>query len=148
MSSLIIREGTKYDIEQVLVLQQRWAMEGITYGFTAANKAFIESRLGEYFLVAELNEEIVGFVYGTVHNAMNMAIMNNNELYLEVEDLYISPKNRASGLGSLLVDEILEVAKENGIERSLLYSSSKDMDSIINFYRKHGYKTWSIQMYK
>lgn len=39
-------------------------------------------------------------------------------------------------------------AKEYGIERSLIYSSTKDMDSIIKFYKKHDYKTWYIQMFK
>lgn len=66
----------------------------------------------------------------------------------EVDDIYISSNSRGMGLGSLLLDKILEVAKENGIERSLIYSSTKDIDSIMKFYKKHDYKTWYIQMFK
>jgi hypothetical protein len=47
-----------------------------------------------------------------------------------------------------IVNELLEISKQNEIERSLIYSSTKDMDSIINFYKKHDYKTWYIQMFK
>ncbi|WIV11527.1 GNAT family N-acetyltransferase [Proteiniborus sp. MB09-C3] len=66
----------------------------------------------------------------------------------EVDDIYVSQRSRDAGLGSLLLDKLLDVAKENGIERSLIYSSTKDINSIISFYKKHDYKTWYIQMYK
>ncbi|GEM_PF-5199754 len=39
-------------------------------------------------------------------------------------------------------------AKENGMARSLIYSVTKEMNRIINFYKKHDYKTWYIQMVK
>lgn len=77
-----------------------------------------------------------------------MSIFNNGENYIEVDDIYVSQERRYTGLGSLLLDKLIEVAKENGIERSLIYSSSKNMDNIIKFSRKHDYKTWYIQMYK
>ncbi|MCR2044035.1 GNAT family N-acetyltransferase [Anaerosalibacter massiliensis] len=113
-----------------------------------ADKNYLEIKLGIYFLVAELRDEIIGFIYGTVHKAEDMAIIDSGQLYIEVEDIYVSLNNRGTGLGSLLLDKILELAKENGIERSLIYSSTKDMDSIIKFYKKHDYKIWCIQMFK
>jgi N-acetylglutamate synthase-like GNAT family acetyltransferase len=148
MDNLIIRECTYGDIDHIIDLQRQWQMEEITYGFVPADKSYLEEKLGKYFYIAELNTEIIGFAYGTVHMAENMSIFNDGQYYIEVDDIYVSQNNRDSGLGSLLLYKLLDVAKENGIERSLIYSSTKDMDSIINFYKRHDYKTWYIQMYK
>jgi len=148
MDNLIIRECTYGDIEHVINLHRQWQAEEITYGFVPADKSFLEEKLGKYFYIAELNTEIIGFAYGTIHMAENMCIFNDGEYYIEVDDIYVSPKYRKTGVGSLLLDKLLNVVKENGIERSLIYSSTKDIDCIMRFYKKHGYKTWYIQMYK
>ncbi|MGF7059697.1 N-acetyltransferase family protein [Brassicibacter mesophilus] len=148
MEDLVIRECTYNDLEDVVHLQKQWATEEITHGFVPADKNYLETKLGKYFFVAESKYEIVGFIYGTIHKAENMAIIDSGQLYIEVDDVYVSLNSRGTGLGSFLLDKILEVAKENGIERSLIYSSTKDMDSIINFYKRHDYKTWCIKMFK
>lgn len=77
-----------------------------------------------------------------------MSIFHEGEQYIEVDDIYVSQGTRDLNIGSELIDKLLEVAKKDGIERSLIYSSTKDIDSIIKFYKKHDYKTWYIQMYK
>lgn len=148
MDNLIVRECIYEDLDNIISLQYQWHNEEITYGFIPADKNYLETRLGKYFLVAEVNNEIVGFCYGAIHSADNMAVINNGQLYIEKEDIYISLENRGTGIGSTLLNKILEVAKENGIERSLIYSSTKDLDNIIEFYKKHDYKTWYIQMCK
>ena len=148
MSNLTIRECIYQDLDYIVSLQQQWFKEEITYGFNAADKSYLATKLGKYFFVAELDNEIVGFVYGTVNKAENMTVIENGELYIEIDDIYTTLNNRGSNIGTLLLDKILEVAKENGIVRSLIYSSTKDMDSIIKFYKKHDYKTWYIQMVK
>ncbi|MBU5439408.1 GNAT family N-acetyltransferase [Tissierella sp. MSJ-40] len=148
MDNLIVRECIYEDLDNIISLQHQWHNEEITYGFIPADKNYLETRLGKYFLVAEVNNEIVGFCYGAIHSADNMPVINNGQLYIEIEDIYISLENRGTGIGSTLLNKILEVAKENGIERSLIYSSTKDLDNIIEFYKKHDYKTWYIQMCK
>ena len=146
--NLTIRECLYKDLDYIVALQQQWSKEEITYGFMPADKDHLETKLGKYFLVAELNNEIVGFVCGTVNKADNISVINNGETYIEVEDIYTAKDNRDKNIGTLLLDRVLEVAKENGVERSLIYSSTKDIDSIIKFYRKNDYKTWYIQMFK
>lgn len=148
MDRLIIRECTFNDLEYVESLQHQWLREDITHGFIPSNKSYLETKLGKFFLVAELNSKIIGFAYGTIHTANNMAIIDNGQPYIEIEDIYVELDKRATGVGSILLDKILCVAKDNGIERSLVYSSTKDMESIIKFYKKHDYKTWYIQMFK
>lgn len=148
MDNVAIRECKYEDLDDILILQRQWLKDDVTYGFTPADRSYLESKLGRYFLVAELNGKVISFVYGTIHKTKNMAIMKDGELYIEIDDIYTLSDYRGNGIGSLLLDKILEVSKQNGIERSLIYSSTKDMDSIINFYKKHNYKTWYIQMFK
>lgn len=148
MDNLIIRECNYEDLEYIICLQQQWETEDIAYGFVPDDKSYLERKLGKYFYVAELNNRIIGFVFGTVHKSENMTIFNNGQLYIEVDDIYISQSFRDTNFGSLLLDKLLDAAKEDGVNKSLIYSSTKDMDSIIKFYKKHDYKTWYIQMYK
>ena len=148
MDKFTIRECTVEDLDYVVFLQLKWVRENITHGLIPVDKSYLETKIGKYFFVAESNSEIVGFVYGAIHTADNMAVIDNGQVYIEVEDIYVSPDNRGTGLGSVLLDKIICVAKEHGIERSLVYSSTKDMESIMKFYKKHDYKTWYIQMFK
>jgi ribosomal protein S18 acetylase RimI-like enzyme len=148
MNTIAIRECMQEDLDDILSLHRQWFNDDITYGLTPADRSYLESKLGEYFLVAELDSKIIGFIYGTIHKAKNMAVIKDGEFYIEIDDIYTLPEYRGNGIGSLLLSKILEISKQNEIERSLIYSSTKDMDSIINFYKKHDYKTWYIQMFK
>lgn len=148
MDKLLIRECTLGDLDYVESLQHQWVKEDITLGLVPVEKSYLQAKLGKYFFVAESNSKIIGFVYGSTHTADNMAIMVDGECYIEIEDIYVSSNCRGTGIGSVLLDKVLYAAKENGIDRSLIYSSAKDMDSIMKFYKKHSYKTWNIQMFK
>ncbi|MGG7163129.1 GNAT family N-acetyltransferase [Clostridium ihumii] len=148
MGDLLIRKCEYKDLEEVLKLQESWENENITYGFVSADKIYLQNKLGEYFYIAEIDSKVVGFIYGTVHESKNMSIFHEGEQYIEVDDIYVNQGTRDLNIGSELIDKLLEVAKKEGIERSLIYSSTKDIDSIIKFYKKHDYKTWYIQMYK
>lgn len=77
-----------------------------------------------------------------------MSIFPNGTKYIEIDDIYIDSEHRDTGIGSILLDMILETTRKNGIAKSLVYSATKDSDKIVNFYKKHGYKTWFVQMFK
>lgn len=70
-----------------------------------------------------------------------MAIFDDGEKYFEVDDLYVISLERSSGIGSQLLDKLLQKAKANGINRSLIYSATKNIESVMKFYKKHDYKT-------
>lgn len=144
----IIRLCREDDIEKVSKLQKEWCDEDITFGFVPGDREYLLSKLGEYFFVAEVNGNIIGFVYGSVQEAANMSIFTDGTRYIEIDDIYVNSEQRNSGIGSALLGAILGAARKNGIERSLVYSSSKDSENIISFYKKHGYKTWYVQMFK
>lgn len=77
-----------------------------------------------------------------------MAVFTEEQKYIEIDDIYISSIHRKTGIGSILLQTVLETAEKNGIEKSYVYSATKDLDKVINFYKEHSYKTWCIQMFK
>ncbi|MCK8058351.1 MULTISPECIES: GNAT family N-acetyltransferase [unclassified Fusibacter] len=148
MNRYSIRKCTLNEIPQVLRLQKEWQGEEITYGFTAADHSYLQQKLGDYFYIAEQNGIIIAFAYANIEKARDMNIFEDGEHYLEIEDVYVAPTHRGTGAGSQLVKKLLQTAKDHGIERSLLFSSTKDIKKTMNFYEKLGFKTWNIQMYK
>lgn len=143
-----IRECTKDDLQRVRGLQIIWANEGNTHGFEPATIEYLQSKIGNYFLVLEVDKTIRGYIYGTIHLASNMNIFAEGEQYIEIEDIYIERSARNNGYGELMIKKINGIAGNNGITRSLVYSSSKNIETVIKFYKNCGYKSWNVQMYK
>ena len=148
MSETIIRRALADDLQMVETLQRRWEAEGITRGFEAADAGLLRLRLGPYFLVAEQAGRIAGFGSGSADISEGNAVFSVGERYLEVDDLYVSPGMRDQGIGGRLLDELLAQARQEGIQRFLVYSSSRDTDAILRFYRRHGLETWYVQMFR
>ena len=148
MSETIIRRALADDLRAVEQLQRQWETEELTRGFKAADAELLRSHLGAYFLVADQAGRIVGFVCGSAHVSEGNAVFSAGERYLEVDDLYVSPEMREQGIGGRLLDELLAQAGREGIQRFLAYSSSRDTGAILRFYRKHGFETWYVRMFR
>jgi ribosomal protein S18 acetylase RimI-like enzyme len=148
MVDIEIREASVEDIDRIYELQRNWSEEGITYGFSPASKEYLTKKLGRYFFIAQCEGVIVGFVYGTVNIAKDISIFTNGEKYIEIDDIYISAEYRNSGIGGMLADKFLDTARKDGAERAIVYSATKDLDNIVKFYKKHGFKAWYVQMFK
>jgi GNAT superfamily N-acetyltransferase len=148
-----IRRAQEEDLGTVAALYRRWEAEGITWGLTAESAENLRTKLGPFFLVAERGGQIVGFVAGQVHQASaappdNLAVFPGGADYLEVEDLYVVEHARRAGIGTRLVEGVLEAARRQGIERSTVFSATKDTTKITRFYERLGYRPWGIQFFK
>lgn len=148
MDQLLIREATQNDISRVIQLQKLLIKEDLIYGFTPESERELIKKIGNYFLVTEVGGDIIGFIYGQVLKSEGLATIPQGEQYLEIEEIYIKPEFRNQGVGGKLLDRVVEEAKKNGVEKFSIYSASKDIDGILNFYRKHDFKPWFIQMVK
>ena len=142
------RRARQIDCEDILELQGEWFSEEITHGYQPEMLGSMISKINEFSYIAECELGIIGFVSASVHEAKGMIIMNDGEKYIEIEDIFVSSEYRDQGVGGKLVDIALEEAHSKGIERALIYSATKDLDSVVDFYRKHGFKTWYVQMFK
>lgn len=151
MQRVLIRECTLDDIDEILRLDGRWAQEDITYEFIAISReefiADLECFPG-YFLVAESDEGVVGYINGAVRPNQGVAVIPEQTTYLEIENIYVKPDFRNRRIGSQLVERLLNIAEQNGIQRLIVSTVSKEMDKVLRFYQSHGFKPWYVQMFK
>jgi ribosomal protein S18 acetylase RimI-like enzyme len=142
----IIRECRREDLEAVAAIEREVVEEEAIYGYRPAQDP--GAKLGRYFLVAESGGSVVGFLFGAIKVNDDMVVLPAGAKYLEIEDLHVTRDARGSGVGGRLLDRALELAAESGVERALLYSASKRLDDVIRFYRRHGFRTWNVAMYR
>jgi N-acetylglutamate synthase-like GNAT family acetyltransferase len=145
---MIIREASLDDIGPVYVLCAAWEGEAITYGLVATPAKTLEKQLGPYFLVAEEDGEIVGYVTGSVHTSDGLAVIPAGAEYLEVDELYVIPARRSQGIGRGLLDTMLARAEAAGLEYQLVYSATKDIRQVLHFYEQSGFQSWCIQLFR
>ena len=145
---LTIRECAEEDLDTIRRMETGWADEDITYGQVAADRSELLKHLGGLFLVAEAGGEVIGFAYGSAHTSDGLAVIPAGERYFEVDELYVAPELRGRGIGGALLDDLLRRSREEGMARSLVYSATKDLESILRFYRKHGFKSWHVRLFR
>lgn len=144
----VIREATRGDLPRILRLQEIWMQEDITYGYVPDAHASIEAKLGPFLRVAEVDGQVVGFAAGSVRVSDGLAVIPAGERYLEVDDLYVHPSMRGREIGGKLLEDLMQVAREHGLRKALVYSAIKDIRRIMNFYEAHGFRSWFVQMFR
>ena len=151
MKKVLIRECTHRDIESIFELDKLWDEEGVAYFFTYGSREdFIADfeRFQKYFLVAESDGQIVGYVNGSVLVNDKVEVLPKQETYLEIENIYVRPEFRNQHVGGDLLEQLLAIAEQNGIKRFVVSTITKDMDRILRFYRRYGFKPWSVELFK
>ena len=148
MTEPLIRLAEVRDVDEVARIQVEWAKEGITYGQAPASAQEIAGKLGPFFYVALLDGRISGFIYGSERSSKGLAVIPEGERYLEIDELYVQPQSRNTGLGGTLLETLLRAARDRGIERFKVYSAAKEFDRIVAFYRRHGFRPWYVEMFQ
>jgi ribosomal protein S18 acetylase RimI-like enzyme len=150
MTNILIRECTHQDLEGILELDKLWNDEGVAYVWYGSPEDPIEAfeRFPKYFLLAESDGCIVGYVNASVRANETVEVLPKQQTYLEVENIYVRSEFRGMRVGGDLIERLLEVAKENGIERFVVSTVSKDTDGILRFYRSYGFKPWYVELFK
>src|SRR5689334_163477 len=139
MQQVLIRSCAQSDIDAVVQLEREWEREDIAYGdFNPISRevfiAFLE-RFPAYFLVAESDGQIVGYVHGSVQRDKRMEVLPEQEPYVEIENIYVKSNFRNKDIGGKLLERLFEVARQDGMQRFVVSTASKDTDKILNFYR-------------
>ena len=149
MSGILIRPASASDVAAVRRLQELWAAEEVTRGFTPEGEEQTALRVGgPYFLVAEAEGRVVGFACGAARVSEGTAVMPAGTPYVEIEDLYVAPDARGAGVGGLLVERLLADARREGVRKALVYSASKEVRGVLKFYEGHGFEPWFVQLFR
>ena len=93
-------------------------------------------------LIAELENEIVGFAY-IQYEAMDYANLLENAAWLH--DLYIDASARSQKAGKLLIEKSVEVAKELGADKLMLSVAAKN-EFAREFFKRSGFRETMVEM--
>jgi len=150
MTKALIRECTHRDLDAVSQLDALWKEEGIAYVWYGDRARLVADfeRFPQYFLVAEIDDRIVGYVNGSVRANESLDVLPKAERYLEIENIYVMAEFRDRHVGGDLLERLLAKARENGIARSVVSTVTRDMDRILSFYRGYGFKPWFVELFK
>jgi ribosomal protein S18 acetylase RimI-like enzyme len=151
MQHVLIRECTRHDLDSILHLDQLWDEEGVAFVFTYVSRADLSAdfeRFPAYFLVAEHDGQIVGYINGSVRINEKVEVLPHRETYLEIENIYVRPEYRDQHVGGELIERLLAIAAQNGIKRFVVSTVTKDMDRILRFYERYGFRPWYAELFK
>ena len=147
MDSVQIRQCQREDLPAVQPL-----FDDLQAQYEHHEEQPLADRMSEFFLMAEEGGYIIGFVIGQRRATANMkdqmgkAAFPNDSEYLEVQDVYVVPATRGRGVGTQLMNALLEKARNCGLGRSMVYSANKDYVRVARFYENIGYCMWHIFM--
>lgn len=106
---------------------------------------FLKSSLNDldYELwIAETDGEVVGFIdLRTIHDFCHGGKLTY------IQNLYVAPKYRRSGVGSRLLQKIIERAEKKGA-LEIHVVTRFDNEPAIRLYKKHGFQGESLQLEK
>ena len=151
MNPVLIRECTHQDLESIFQLDQLWDEEGVAYVFVYGSREDFMAdfeRFQKYFLVAESDGQIIGYINGAVRVNEKLDVLPRQETYLEIENIYVLREYRDQHVGGNLIERLLAIAEGDGIKRFVVSTVTKDMDRILRFYGRYGFKPWFVELFK
>ena len=151
MADYTVRPACAADSPAVVALSNMWQNEGSIRGNMALDAG--DERLqdwldGEYFLVGESDGVVVSYAVGAVKLGKGPVFDPEGERFLELQRVFVHAGHRGGGLGSRLVEALLNKAKAAGVQRSIVGSNNIDWRAIHRFYERQGFKMLSIDMFR
>ena len=138
----------KEHLLEIEKLQQDWQSENITYGLVAVTVDQISEAMTPYCLVAKDNGSVVGYLMAELRESNEYCVFPKGVSFVDVSDLFVTPKYRSRGVGKELLNKCEEIARADGIEHMLLSSATKDAEAVRKFYTNNGYTIWTTQFFK
>ncbi len=92
-------------------------------------------------LVAEIDNEIVGYLAGAIMEVESWRPVKRTEL----ENMFVKEEFRSSGIGAKLVNEFFNWSKTKGVQRSLVVAYATN-EKAIKFYQKMGFDPESVSL--
>lgn len=135
MKEILVRRAEREDCPRLMELVRGLALyEKAPEQVTVSLEHFEESGFGEHpvwwAFVAEVDGVVVGFALWYVR----YSTWKGQRLYLE--DIYVEPEMRGSGVGAMLFGRLIEEAKEQGFQ-GMNWQALDWNEPALNFYRKY-----------
>lgn len=137
---LKIRTYETQDQGSVLKLAEKYASWDTTP--TPADVGGFHATDPDFFLVAEVDQAIVGFIYGTESRRIPTEVLQNWNAGKvgSIETMAVEVKFRRKGIGTLLLKKLLELFKDKGIDTVTLSVPASEI-AAQKLYQKFGFET-------
>lgn len=96
----------------------------------------------DVLLVAEDGDKLVGYI-----SASPKVVGHRKSTYIEIDNLGVHKDYRRKGVASLLMEECLKWAKEQGYQKAYLLCYWKNIDAIA-FYKQKGFSEIDVALEK
>lgn len=121
----VFTDNSKYDSDLVLDWARSEKGEAYFKGLVIDSESIC--------LVAEDEGVLVGYIAASPKD-----ITYRKSKYIEIDNMGVIPEYRSQGVGKMLMDECLKIAKERGFQKAYVNCYSAN-DKAINFYKKNGF---------
>ena len=142
---------TQADMDAIFALEHEWQQEGIAHVFVPQERDYFAANLKEFpafFWVATLDRRVIGYINGSVHIGTQETVIPADEKYVVIENLYVISDFRHGRIGGQLIERLMDSARQQGIQRFVVGSNSRQMEKILAFYQSYGFKLWQVQLYQ
>lgn len=143
----LCRMATDEDIPEIHQMSTAWEQESNCRGYTRNSEEYLHRQT---IYLAEINDIIVGYVFGQTKTAGGMsAAISDGSVYYEIEDLYVAPEYRSRGIGKTLVKYLENQLKLQSVNKLFLNTATNDYKKILHFYVEEiGMTFWSATLFK
>ena len=151
MDNLLIKKATLEDLKTIQNLNnQLFELEKENYDSTLVSnwpltnegKSYFEDLINNhYVIVAILNDEIVGYLAGTINEKGSYEEIQ----YGEINNMLVKDECRGYGIGKKLISNFKDYCRENNIYNVKVEASAKNKNAM-NFYKKNGFEEFNITL--
>ena len=136
LGALLVQEHHDFDPERFIPATQRTAQ-----GYAS----WLGSQLDEsavVILVAELDNAVVGYVYGALEGYDYMSLRGPAGV---LHDIVVDPGHRRSGVGRLLLEAMLDALGRRGAPRVVLSTAARN-EAAQRLFERAGFRPTMIEM--
>ncbi|MBQ3277832.1 MAG: GNAT family N-acetyltransferase [Clostridia bacterium] len=133
-------------LAELISLSKDWEAEKSCYGYRANQREDIE---GNRIFLAREQGRTIGYLFGKRFQSENMrSIMPEGSTCFEVEEVYVIPSRRSTGIGKALFEFASDAVQEEA-EYITLSTATKNWKAIFHFYLDELDMTfWSARLFK
>lgn len=135
MNNIIIRPAVREDCTRLMELVQELAeYEREPEAVTVSQAHFEESGFGEHPVWWAIVAELDGVVQGFALYYIRYSTWKGQRMYLE--DLIVTEEHRGKGIGKMLLDELISIAKKKKYS-GMMWQVLDWNEPAINFYKRY-----------
>lgn len=151
MENVIIRCATLNDLQAIQNLNyELFKLEKenfdptlvVNWPLSEEGKEYFEDLIdNQYVAVAVLNDNIIGYLAGTINELGSYEMIQ----YGEINNMLVDNKYRGSGVGNQLINKFKDYCADKGIHNLKVVASAKNINAI-KFYKKQGFEEFDITL--